>query len=106
MYKAILSLGLGFAQALSPLVNLPMIKSQAASLAWGGLYDIKKDWKKPHCGHRDGNTIDLSLSNLTNYEKKLLDTIARKRGFDFYRSESASNPLADHWHATLANESN
>jgi len=29
------------------------------SLAWGGLFDFKGDWKKPHASHRFGTDVDI-----------------------------------------------
>lgn len=37
-----------------------------ASLAWGGRYDIRSDWKSPHAGHRDGREIDISFTRAQN----------------------------------------
>jgi hypothetical protein len=102
MAAAISLLGNTYVQNLSPLANVPPILSQAASLPWGGLYDIDHNWGTPHCGHRDGETIDLSLSNLTTTEKSSLQVAARKSGVNFfYIPESPLNPAANHWHGTI-----
>lgn len=102
MAEAVAVLGTKFVQGLSPLLNVPPIKSQAASLPMGGLYDIGKNWGPSHCGHRDGKTIDISLSNLSTYEKRILQVAARRSSLNFfYISESPRSASANHWHATL-----
>lgn len=60
-----------------PAKNIIELVSQAASLKWGGVYDIyhakdyiRKDgtnygrqpWKKPHSLHRLGNSLDISMN--------------------------------------------
>jgi hypothetical protein len=52
--------------------NLDSLKSEATTLVEGGLIDtnwnggiypeIFSTWAPPHCGHRDGRTIDLSIN--------------------------------------------
>jgi hypothetical protein len=102
MADSVDELSQNFVDALSATETPPRIYSQAASLPWGGIYDIQRDWDTPHCGHRDGMTIDLSLSNLDAGEKKELATAAKDSGLGFYYvPESPSNPRANHWHATL-----
>ena len=46
--------------------NPDYLYSEAASLSLGGVFDIKHHWTDPHCGHRDGRTLDISVSNLQN----------------------------------------
>ena len=29
------------------------------SLPWGGLLDFKNPWREPHCGHREGEHVDI-----------------------------------------------
>jgi hypothetical protein len=78
------------------------IRSEAASLAWGGLYDIGRNWNESHCGHRDGKTLDISMSYFLNSQydlklRKALADAARSKGFDFYKNESPEK-FIDHWH--------
>jgi hypothetical protein len=102
MADALEDLGQNFASTLNVSETPPHIHSQAASLPWGGIYDIQKDWDTPHCGHRDGMTIDLSLSNLTLKERQKLSAATQRSGLGFfYVPESPSNPRTNHWHATL-----
>lgn len=93
--------------------NPPILESEAASLPWGGLFDIDFDWLTPHCGHRDGITLDLSLSvfrnSSTEREKTLANALAKavkEAGFDFtYAPESPNppkgKPKPDHWHIRM-----
>lgn len=83
------------------------IRSQAGSLYWGGLFDILKyknqntEWKNPHCGHRNGLVLDISMSGFSSVEKKDLRKAAEKNGFQFkVYSESPDDDEADHWHAS------
>lgn len=102
MAEAVLDLGTSYVRSLSPLYSVPPINSEAASLPWGGLYDINRNWKTSHCGHRDGKTIDLSLSNQKAYEKRILQRSVRDAGMVFsYVQESPSNTTVNHWHVTL-----
>ena len=111
MAEAISFLGESFVQDLIPRTSIPPIRSQAASLPWGGLYDADWDggvdgrivpWAPPHCGHRDGRTIDLSVRYLTSPQKNALRNAAIDSGFGFfYPPESPANLAANHWHATF-----
>jgi hypothetical protein len=104
MFFALEMLGINFVNALPFQSSVPVLKSEAGSLPWGGLYDIKRNWKNPHCGHRDGQTIDLSLSTLTGQEKQALENAVIDSGMNFYHAPFNETPFddgADHWHATL-----
>jgi hypothetical protein len=102
MADSVDQLSQNFVDALGAIESPPPIYSQAGSLPWGGVYDIDRDWDTPHCGHRDGMTIDFSLRNLDNVEKKELAAAAQKNGLWFYYvPESPLNPNANHWHGTL-----
>ena len=89
----------------------PPLDSQAASLPWGGLYDTKQNWLPQHCGHRDGKTLDISLSKTSDQQKTAIQDAANLSGLQFnYIAESPTctqNPYVckggnpDHWHATL-----
>lgn len=39
--------------------DAPPLRVNDGSLEWGGLFDIKNNWGKPHASHRFGNDIDL-----------------------------------------------
>jgi hypothetical protein len=85
------------------VANPRPIDSQGASLPLGGVFDITQLWTQPHCGHRDGETIDLSLSKDAR-ERVALSLAAREAGFAFFvPTESPSDPTANHWHAKLTN---
>jgi len=48
--------------------------SEGASLPRGGLFDYNfqvTPWEPPHCGHRDGETLDLSYSIFDDYDPAL-----------------------------------
>lgn len=49
-----------------PQNKLKNLESEAASLSWGGLFDIDNNWKPSHCGHRNGKAIDLSMTDIKN----------------------------------------
>jgi hypothetical protein len=81
------------------------LSSQSASLSWGGLFDINKDWKPPHCGHRDGKTIDLSMSGLTkNYTEDSNDGLTSLQWaiedslLGFPVLEESDVIFDNHWH--------
>lgn len=79
------------------------LRSEAASLPLGGIFDIDLDWTEPHCGHRNGLNVDLSLSNTTGLERAAMQVAAIDAGLAFYYvPESPSNPNTNHWHASLA----
>lgn len=104
-------------------LNPPRLESEAASLPWGGIYDTKLDWQNPHCGHRNGKTLDLSLSIFDAYpekSKKTLKTILAaaviSSGFQFpieseaplKEPEVPADPKdppeqeePDHWHIVM-----
>jgi hypothetical protein len=89
---------------------VPFLETEGASLEWGGLLDIKRNWHAPHCGHRSGRELDLSMSVFNNYDssvkKYLQETLQRslrRRKFRFpVTLESPQGPqgLVSHWHAT------
>jgi hypothetical protein len=83
-------------------INAPPLRSEAASLPLGGVFDINHTWKPPHCGHRNGKTIDLSLSNTTPFERAVMQLAAQDAGIGFYYiPESPSSTTTNHWHGTL-----
>jgi len=83
-------------------LNPTSLRSEAASLPFGGIFDIDRTWAPPHCGHRDGNSIDLSLSSTTARERLWMDIAAHDAGLGFYYiPESPASSTANHWHATL-----
>lgn len=103
MAKRVRDMGRYFNEALGNREVAPKLKSEAGSLPWGGLYDWHKDWKKPHCGHRDGKTIDLSVKTLTSRQKAFLQKAVKDARLGFYyipESPSSSNPNI-HWHAEM-----
>jgi hypothetical protein len=89
------------------------LESEAVSLPHGGLFDINDDWSQPHCSHREGKSIDLSLSKLTAAEQKVLADAVITAGLHFYRLESPGvqtclpgqkpheDVCTDHWHASV-----
>jgi hypothetical protein len=112
-----------------PIPNIvPILRSQAASLPHGGLYDWHKNWTTPHCGHRDGGTIDISLTGLdpnseqtkplTFVQIEALESAILSSGLAFYVvtesptcTENPNLPQClneynepnppDHWHVQL-----
>ena len=87
-----------------PQDQIPILKSEAGNLKWGGLFDYQGTWKAPHCSHRNGRVLDISLSVLNGNQdlKNALAAAIRRSKFVFYApAESPSNPDADHWHISL-----
>lgn len=93
----------------SEIDDPPGLRSEGATLPWGGLFDIGRSWHTPHCGHRDGKTLDLSMSVFAGYSeptrqalKTALSKAIATAGFAFtYAPESPSSPSTDHWHIQL-----
>lgn len=91
--------------------NVPTLRTEAASLDWGGLYDINKNWSSllplddnGHCGHRYGNQVDLSMSVFNAYtleQRILMRKILDKeiRGATLYYPIDRESPTGiKHWH--------
>lgn len=69
-----------------------------ASLYWGGRYDIKGNWTKPHAGHRTGEEIDISFTRARNpISRKKQDTFYD----DFCKTKDASIPFTILHHFVL-----
>jgi len=91
-----------FYESLPDDTDFVALESQGATLPWGGLFDVDQGWLFPHCGHRDGKTIDLSIRSLSLYEKDNLEASIRDNKLDFYVTvESPESPTADHWHVQM-----
>ncbi|MEK6627045.1 MAG: hypothetical protein AABY53_00325, partial [Bdellovibrionota bacterium] len=90
-----------------PENQIVLLTSEAASLVWGGLYDINFDWFPSHCGHRIGNAIDIGMKNFNLSSslhvakmKEILEGSLRKNGMIFpIPSESPTGNK--HWHTQL-----
>lgn len=88
-----------------PTGSIVTPNSEAASLQYGGLFDIGKNFSNPHCTHRDGKNIDIGMSAFASspYKTTLLDALEQgflMSGFDFPVSyESPDDPTSTHWHA-------
>lgn len=83
------------------------LETESASLDWGGLFDVNRDWivtPDGHCGHRYGNQIDLSMSVFNGYNqdmrlrlRSILDDKIRHAKL-YYPIEKESPIRGDHWH--------
>jgi len=97
-----------FAQNI-PAGSVVGLSSEGASLIWGGVFDINRNWGSPHCGHRLGDTIDISTSpfNASPYsvtlKRQLKDALAKKQFRWPVRYESPQDPNSNHWHSILNN---
>jgi hypothetical protein len=79
-----------------------------ASLNWGGLYDLKNNWSKPHSEHRVGEEIDISFKRAGN-----VVSTAKQNSFykKYCEDKKAEVPfsilhhyvLIPHFHVRLAN---
>lgn len=90
-----------------PEAQIVRLTSEAASLVWGGLYDIDFDWEISHCGHRVGNAIDIGMLNFrlsTSPHKEKMKTILKeslkKNGMGFPVPAESPTSLR-HWHTQL-----
>ncbi len=99
-------------EAFARELTTPVIQSEAASLRWGGAYDVNKNWNAPHCTHRNGKHIDISMSPFDNdlqnvflrtrYKKILAKAFLEDEKFVFGSGEEP-NRYKDHWHAQIPN---
>jgi hypothetical protein len=100
----------------SGVTNPDHLVSEAASLQFGGLFDanwngaiygsFKTPWLAPHCTHRDGKAIDLSLTPFSGPnavdERTWLRDAATDSGIGFYSiGERPQDLEANHWHGTI-----
>lgn len=80
------------------------LRSEAASLVWGGLYDIMHNWQPSHCGHRIGNALDIGMWDFNNSKSSYKDKMRL-----FLRQALLNNKLSfpvpsespsgnKHWH--------
>lgn len=88
------------------------LNSEGVSLQFGGLFDIYRDWDKPHKSHRQGVDIDIGMSILKKHPRmgtlmEILDKKMRINGFKFVeKKESFEANITEvfkdgfHWHAT------
>lgn len=89
-----------------PDLPVPNLETEGASLSWGGLFDVNKNWSAPHCGHRKGTEVDLSMSVFDRFgseiKKKMKQDLAkelRRRKFQMpYEGERPGEAYSNHWH--------
>lgn len=97
-----------------PFISL---RSTAASLRWGGLYDVSKEWNKSkgHASHRMGIHIDLSTHkvfgvNPTGSNKIaqtvlqraiVMGTLGHPSNSPFLSDRENPNTSNNHWHVLL-----
>ena len=81
---------------------LPLVFNDM-SLISGGLFDIKQDWSKSHCSHRNGMNVDLGIKQMggDHAGREYLEAICKSRGFDVSEEDSAKTNW--HWHLTYKN---
>lgn len=85
-----------------------VIKSESGSLPHGGLFDYQhrdgNSWRPPHCGHRDGETADISYSVFDQYDpaRRLFLIVALERAFkDAGFRYVLEGEGGKHWHIHL-----
>lgn len=88
------------------VVNVPILESESASLPRGGLFDIEyvegSPWLPPHCGHRDGETADISYSTFEAYpattREYLIKAFKNALEDSNFRSQLEITNSGKHWH--------
>lgn len=65
-----------------------MVYYNDMSLPYGGLFDIRGDWRNPHITHRNGNIVDMVVGDDT-----LRQLIEAEGGHILDEG--------DHWHVTF-----
>lgn len=89
-------------------ITPPTLESEGANLSWGGVFDYKSNWMAPHCAHRHGIELDISMSvfNVYNSEQREALRILLKDVFDSHSFkfpvETERSLGANHWHVKLA----
>jgi hypothetical protein len=66
------------------------------SLPQGGLYDFRNSWAPPHATHREGRTVDINSTTMSNPEKQFFRQTAVNLGFQVTLE---TNP--EHWHLSI-----
>jgi hypothetical protein len=83
---------------------IPVIESESASLPFGGLFDIHyatdSPWTAPHCSHRDGRRIDISLSVFDAFPAPTRQKLALV--LEQAMMDAGLSPVreGDHWHVS------
>lgn len=105
LVDALIDYNINAATAGVPAGSIVKPKSEGASLQYGGLFDIYKNFSTPHCNHRSGRNIDIGMSAFASnpYRTILLTTLKEaflNAGFSFPVSyEHPDDPTSNHWHA-------
>jgi hypothetical protein len=66
------------------------------SLPDGGMYDFKNTWAPPHITHREGKTVDINSTSMSQAEKDFFRAAALSLGFAVTLE---TNP--EHWHLSI-----
>ncbi|WP_157684657.1 hypothetical protein [Bdellovibrio bacteriovorus] len=94
-----------------PPGSIVIPNSEGASLKYGGLFDIFKNYTHTHCTHRLGDDVDIGMAlfNSSSYKADLLNTLdAALVAFDYSYPKASESPDASpaeqavtgyHWHA-------
>jgi hypothetical protein len=67
-----------------------------ASLAWGGLYDYKSTWKKPHTFHREGTDVDIRSTSISEDNREKFESIVCRLGG--YPNLEFAGQTNEHYH--------
>lgn len=96
-----------------PQSAITAINSEGASLYWGGRFDFNGNWKGSHVCHREGEEMDIGLSNFIGAfgaeKRELLNNYLTEIGERFYYpvAHESPNPVPNdeepvtHWHIRL-----
>ncbi|MEK6628345.1 MAG: hypothetical protein AABY53_06945, partial [Bdellovibrionota bacterium] len=87
------------------------INSEATSLSWGGRFDVAGNWTGSHNCHREGEEMDISLSNFNGAfggkKRELLNESLIDDDIFYYPvsyespNPTPTDPAVTHWHIRL-----
>jgi hypothetical protein len=90
--------------AAEGVASIPTLESESASLPYGGLFDIDYAkspqwlWSEPHCSHRDGRRIDISLSVFSTFTANEKKAVLGALQVALQKSGLKPSVEGDHWH--------
>jgi len=76
------------------------IESEAVSLLWGGLLDVHRRWAVPHCTHRDGSAMDISINYIESLRSYILPVEQEAIEWALIKTRHSFTKVREgnHWH--------